>query len=372
MRGLAYSSWGEPRDVLRVMEDLPDAAVEHEEDVLVRVHAASINPADVKHMEGGLAAITSRPFPIKPGFDFSGVVVAKGARVGDRIQVGDEVCGMTRALRTGTTCELIAVNEYVVSKKPAGVPHVKAAAVPLAAITAAQCLQRGGLEPRAPAAAGGADGPRVFVTGGPGGVGTFVIQLAKKMFGASRVVTTASTPDKAELCRRLGADQVVDYRTSKFEQVLKDERFDVCVDCTGEASRMVRLTRSGGAVVSITAHPTKQCLVRWLDAMGPVPGVRVLAVARFAIVHLPEWLLDGATGAAALRRNGVDFDHVITLPSRDALDPILALVASGDVDVVVDGVFPLDRGVDAYVRSASGKAVGKVVVELVPSAKPAA
>ena len=141
----------------------------------------------------------------------------KGSGVSDRLNVGDEVFGMVRGLRTGTTAEFVAVMKYVVSKKPSTLTHVQAAGVPLAAITAYQCLLKAGLQ--YPPSENSTE-KSVFVTGGPGGVGTFVIQIAKKMFKVGQVVTTASS-SKAEICKNIGADRVIDYKTEHFWETLE-------------------------------------------------------------------------------------------------------------------------------------------------------
>lgn len=367
MRGIVYRSFGEPSKVLEYSESIEPARIEHPNDVLVRVSHASINPADYKQMSGDTRALMHRPLPIKPGFDFSGVVVEKGAAVSDRIAVGAEVCGMIRGLRTGSTCELLAVNEEVVSVKPPNVPHQFAGGVPLAALTAFQCLRKAGL-PYPPATSGPKMDPSVFVTGGPGGVGTFVIQIAKRMFGAKRIVTTASGGSKAELCKRLGADHCVDYRTSKFWEELAKERFDACIDCTGEAKKMLALCKDGGGLMSITACPTQSCLIEWVNNMGPTPGINIHSPVKLVLTRAPAWVVEVATGAHWLKRNGrgVVFDHVITNSNHAELDEILKVVAAGKIEVIVDKVYPLKEGVDAYLRSASGKAVGKVIVRVEP------
>src|SRR5688572_15124276 len=108
MKACYYESWGQAEKVLK-MGTLDVPKLQGPNDVLVKVHAASINPADYKQMEGELRPLLNRPFPIKPGFDFSGTIIEKGEGV-SRFQVGDEVYGMIRGLRTGTTSEYIAVD----------------------------------------------------------------------------------------------------------------------------------------------------------------------------------------------------------------------------------------------------------------------
>ena len=112
------------------------------------------------------------------------------------------------------------------------------------------------------------NGPRVLVTGGAGGVGSVAIQIAQSLFGASFIATTASAGVKSELCSELGADVVVDYRSSNFEEVLQAGSFDAILDCTAEASRCVSLLKAGGSLVSILKNESVGMLRKWLRVSG--------------------------------------------------------------------------------------------------------
>lgn len=363
MKACYYDSWGTADKVLKLGQ-VPVPKLVAVTDVLVKIHAASINPADYKQCEGGMKAIVYRPFPILPGFDFSGVIIEKGTAVGDRLQVGDEVFGMIRGLRTGTTAEFILVDEHVVSKKPAEITHLQAAGVPLAAITAFQCLLKAGLK-YPPSADSGSKS--VFLTGGPGGVGTFLIQMAKVMFKVGRVVTTASA-GKVELCKSLGADEVIDYKTQKFWEALKTEKFDVCVDCSGETSQMVNLVKPGGGLSTILTNITGEMLREWLAALGPNPGIVPAAPVKHGINRIPTSVLNVFTGAWWIHHrlpSGASFHSVITIPGHDTLDLMIDYLKSGKIKVVIDHVYPLDEALKAYEHSMSGKAVGKVIVQVV-------
>lgn len=363
MKACYYESWGKVDKVLK-MGELPKPTLEGPHDVLVKVHCASINPADYKHCEGELRPLLSRPFPIKPGFDFSGVIVEKGEQVSDRLNVGDEVFGMIRGLRTGTTSEFIQVNEAVVSRKPASVSFQHCAGLPLAATTAFQCLEKGLPFPPNEESAS----KSVFCTGGPGGVGTFVIQLAKQMFKVGRVVCTASPGDKTDLCKELGADHVVNYRSENFWECLGEEKFDVCVDCTGESAKMAKIVKENGVISTIISSITKDMLTEWVNHMGPNPGARLYGPVKAGLSFLPApvlGLFSGAMNVTMRLPHGAKFYSLITLPKYEVQDEIIKLVVDGKVRVVVDQVFPLDQAVDAYKRSASGKAVGKVLVEVI-------
>ena len=195
MQACAYNHhYGRIRVTSVPVPDSPAAGM-----VLVRVHAASINPADYKSAAGEQAVLLSFSWPRVVGFDFSGVVESVGDGVED-LHVGDAVFGMIAGLPQagcGTCAELVCVHASVCALKPPAVPHIAAAAVPLVGITAVKAFKSCGLCADS--------GARVLVLGGAGGVGSVAIQLAKSMFGAAFVATTASAGVKADACRRLGA-----------------------------------------------------------------------------------------------------------------------------------------------------------------------
>ena len=285
----------------------------------------------------------------------------------DRLAIGDEVFGMIRGLRTGSTAEVLVVDEYVVSKKPTSLTHIQAAGVPLAAITAFQCLERAGL-PFPPTS----DSPSksVFLTGGPGGVGTFLIQIAKKMFNVGEVIVTASSGEKSDLCKALGADIVVDYKSIDFREALKGKKFDVCVDCSGETSKMIDMVKESGAISTIITNITSEMLQEWLNDLGPNPGITPFRPITGAINVIPHAALNFFTGAWWIKRRlppHARFFSVITISSHHVLDKILPYLESGQIQVVIDQVFSLDNAFQAYFRSMSGKAVGKVIVEVISS-----
>merc|ERR1719316_1736261 len=152
--------------------------------------------------------------------------------------------GLPQADR-GTLAEYVLVESDICARRPPSVPHTGCASVPLVAITAVKMLRACGLKEQPSSTSG----PRVFITGGAGGMGTMAIQIALKMFGASFVATTASPGAKTDLCQRLGATKVVNYREEDFSQTLahsdESELFDAVLDCTGEAARCVPLVKRG-------------------------------------------------------------------------------------------------------------------------------
>ena len=180
-----------------------------EHEVLAEIHAASINPVDFKIRDGNLKLLLKYKMPLILGNDFSGVITKVGAKV-TRFKVGDEIYGRPRESSIGTFAEYISVHENDIALKPKNLNFEEAASIPLVGLTSYQALhdilqlQKG---------------QKILIQAGAGGVGTFAIQLAKLM-GAT-VATTASEAG-TDLVKSLGADEIINYKTEKFEEILKD------------------------------------------------------------------------------------------------------------------------------------------------------
>ncbi|CAK9145814.1 unnamed protein product [Ilex paraguariensis] len=191
--------------------------------LLVQVKASALNPIDFKLRQQPIVPID---FPVIPGCDMAGVVVVKGGDV-SRFDIGDEVYGNIQDFtaegkmrQLGTLAEFIVVEENLVAAKPKNVSFEEAASLPLAVQTAVEGFKIVGFR----------EGQTVFVVGGAGGVGTLVVQLAKQMYGASVVAATTST-SKVEFVKSLGADKVVDYNKTRYEEV--EEKYDLVYDTIG-------------------------------------------------------------------------------------------------------------------------------------------
>ncbi|MBB6080928.1 NADPH:quinone reductase-like Zn-dependent oxidoreductase [Streptomyces paradoxus] len=220
--------------------EVPDPEV-GADDVLVRIHAASVNPLDRMIRDGELKAILPYRLPVVLGNDLAGIVVEVGAAV-TRFAVGDEVFARPDKDRIGTFAELIAVHQDDVAIKPATLTMAEAAS-PLVALTSWQALvERANIQP----------GQRVLVHAGSGGLGTIAIQLAKHL--GAHVATTTSTAN-VDLVKRLGADVVVDYRKQAFETVLHD--YDVVLDSLGGETllKSLNVLKPGGQVISVSGPP---------------------------------------------------------------------------------------------------------------------
>ncbi len=216
--------------------DLPDP-VAGPGQIVVDTVAASINGADPKVAAGDYK---QTKFPLVLGRDFSGVVTALGAGVED-LRVGDEVFGVLEAGRDGTYCEKIAVGAAIVAKKPAGLSHVDAAALALTGLTAL-CSVEDTLKLKS--------GETILIQGGAGGVASFAIQLAKHL--GARVITTASTANLPYV-RNIGADEVIDYKTTDFTKVVKN--CDAVFDTVGGdvATRSFAVLKPGGRAAFIAS-----------------------------------------------------------------------------------------------------------------------
>ncbi|KAJ4824508.1 hypothetical protein Tsubulata_031589, partial [Turnera subulata] len=256
MKGWVYSEYGKSSDISRLESDVAVPEVKDDQ-VLIKVVAASLNPVDYKRMLG-LFKTSDAPFPTVPGYDVAGVVVKVGSQV-KNLKVGDEVYGdinehAFKPKQYGSLAEYTAVEEKLLSIKPKNLSFVEAASLPLAVETAHEGLERAGLSP----------GKSVLVLGGAGGVGTLVIQLAKHVFGASRVAATTSTA-KLELLKSLGADLAIDYTKQNVEDL--PEKFDVVFDTCDTALKAVK---EGGSVAAIIGQVTPPAFLFLVTSNGSV------------------------------------------------------------------------------------------------------
>ncbi len=308
MKAVRIHEYGDP-DVLRY-EDAPRPVVKPDE-VLIRVHAAGVNPVDWKVRAGHAKNILNYSFPFIPGWDVSGVVQSTGLDT-SRLKAGDEVYSRPDLARDGAYAEYIAVRESEVALKPKSLDHVHAAAVPLAALTAWQALFD---------AAKIQAGQTLLIHGAAGGVGTFAVQLAK--LKGARVIGTASKKNH-EFLRSLGADETVDYTTTRFEDVVHG--VDAVLDTiTGETmERSWQVLKKDGILVSILQPPS------------------------------PE-------KAAA---HGVRCAHTFVQPSVPQLNEITKLIDAGKLKVIIEKVFPLWEARAAHELSATGHVRGKIVLRV--------
>lgn len=321
------------QDVLR-LGDMPTPEM-GDDDVLIEVHTAGLNLLDSKIRTGEFKAILPYTLPIALGHDVAGVVVRVGRKV-SQFKQGDAVYSRVPDGRIGTLAEFIAVKAQDVALKPANLSMVEAASIPLVGLTAWQALvERAGI----------GKGSKVFIHAGSGGVGTFAIQLAKSL-GAT-VATTASASSK-DLLTALGADVVIDYRKEAFEKAIAG--YDVVLNSLdGETlEKSLDVLKPGGQLISIS---------------GPPDG-------SFAKQQRLNWVLQMVMGllSAGIRRKAkarqIAYSFLFMKADGAQLREITRLLEAGTIKPVIDRVFPFEAVNEALGYIETGRAKGKVVVQL--------
>ena len=309
MKSVCIYSYGDP-SVLKYQ----DAPQPHprEGEVLVRVHAAGINPVDWKIREGHLKEMLHHTFPLVLGWDVSGVVEALGSGV-SRLKLGDEVFSRPDISRDGAYAEFIVIKESEVALKPTTIDHIHAAALPLAGLTAWQTLfDAGGL----------VAGQRALIHAGAGGVGHLAVQLAK--WKGAEVITTASAHNH-DFLRKLGADQIVDYKTVRFEEAVKP--VDIVLDTMGGdiQERSWKVLKPGGILISIVSPPPSEIAAK----------------------------------------HGVRQAFVFIQPNAAQLAEIAKLVDTEKLKAIVETVLPLSDATRAQELSERGHTRGKIVLRVI-------
>jgi alcohol dehydrogenase len=306
-----------------------------EDDVMIQIHAAGVNPLDSKIRDGAFKLILPYRLPLILGNDLAGVVARVGSRV-RRFRPGDEVYARPPKDRIGTFAEFIAIKEDAVALKPKALSMEEAASIPLVGLTAWQALvERGQLK----------KGQKVLVHAGSGGVGTFAIQLAKHL--GAIVATTASAPN-AGLMKQLGADIVIDYRKDDFAATLKD--FDVVLDTQGgnTLERSLRVLRPGGKLIGIAGPPDP-------DFAAQIGASWFLKTAmRFLSYRIRK----------AAKRRDVNYSFLFMRADGDQLGQIASLVEAGAIRPVIDRVFAFESTREALAYVETGRAKGKVVIRI--------
>jgi NADPH:quinone reductase-like Zn-dependent oxidoreductase len=292
MKAAYIEKFGGP-DVLQY-GDLPDPVAAPDE-VIVDVHAASINAADWKFRAGEYARHAQVKFPQIPGRDFSGVVGGVGTAAD--LKVGDAVFGVLEAGKEGTYCEKIAIRAAVVAKKPEKLPHVEAAALALTGLTAIDSIE-GTLKLQR--------GETILIQGGAGGVAGFAIQFAKYL--GARVITTTSAPN-LDYVRGLGADEVIDYNAQDFTKVVKgcDAVFDTVGGEVAEKSFAVLKPGGRAAFIASGAQAPKPSRTDVTALRPPVPRSRkamerVAQLFEAGAIQTPEIKLFRLSQAAEAHR----------------------------------------------------------------------
>lgn len=308
-----------------------------EHDVLVRTVAAGVNELDEKIRTGEFRQILPYSFPLTLGHDVAGTVIRVGSRV-DAFAPGDVVYARPRDGRIGTYAEMIAIDESDVALAPTSISAVEAASLPLVALTAWQVLvERGNVQP----------GQKVLIHGGSGGVGTIAIQLAKHL--GAHVATTVSAAN-ADFVRELGADEVIDYRTQSFEDILHG--YDLVLDSVGgeNLEKSLRVLKSGGKAIGIAGPPD--------PAFAKKAGLN--PVLRLVIAGLSRKIRKRA------RALGISYEFLLMSASGEQLRHIAALVDQGVLRPVVGDVLAFDDKPRALADLSSRSIRGKAVIAIDP------
>jgi NADPH:quinone reductase-like Zn-dependent oxidoreductase len=328
MKAIVQEGYGAPERVLKLEEvDRPPVG---DDDVLIRVRATSVNTPDWITVTGlpyllRLKSGLRRPSTPVRGTDVAGVVEAVGKNVAD-LEPGDEVFGSSWAdtLATpGTFAELTVVRTSKLIKKPVGLTFEEAAASVMSGLTALIAIRDLGRV---------GEGTQVLINGASGGVGTFAVQIAKAL-GAE--VTGVCSTSNLELVRSLGADPAIDYTEEDFTR--GEQRYDVILD-------------------NVMNHP-------------PSATARVLTPTGMLIANSIGnrggfWAgLPRLARAAVMGRGSTDVQFLVTLVvNRENLEALAALLESGDVKVVIDKLYPLNKTADAVAHMLGHHATGKVVI----------
>ena len=287
-----------------------------EDQILVRVIAAGVNPVDGLIRSGMFAKHEKATFPMILGADIAGVVEKTGSKV-TKFKAGDPVFAYASLKSGGAYAEYALTTEREAAPKPKVLTYVEAAAVPVVALTAWQALID---------IAKLSAGQTVLIHGGSGGVGTFAIQIAKAR--GARVIATASTANQ-DLLKQLGADVAIDYTKQKFEDVAKD--VDVVLDSIGKdtLARSYGVVRKGGFIVSLVARPDR----------------------------------------AELDKRGIRGAALSVEPNSDELAEIGKLIDEGKIKVIVSQTFPLSEAIKAQEQVATGHTRGKIVLKIADEPK---
>lgn len=313
--------------------DMPVLNIKDDE-CLVEIHAASVNPVDIKIRRGDMKRLFKIHFPHIMGHDIAGKVVKVGSKVSS-FKVGDEVYALLNVDKSGAFAEFAPVQEKHLALKPKNLTFAEAASLPLVGLTVYQALVD---------VAQAKKGQSLFVKAGSGGIGTFAIQFAKTL--NLKVATTTSTGN-VDWVKGLGADDVIDYKTQQFEKVLKN--YDVVLDSVDndDITRDFSVLKPGGHLISIVGPPDAK--------FAREQGYGVL------IQWFLGWISRKVTRLS--KKTGVRYTFYFVQPSGEHLKIIAKLVEEGKIKPVIDRTFPFEKIPDAFAYFQEGHAKGKVVIQ---------
>jgi len=332
MRAFLLGGYGAISDNVRLGE-IP-GPVAGPGEILIGIHAASLNPIDFKLVNGALKRISKYQLPRPFGFDASGIVLAVGAGA-SQFKPGDAVYARASRDTIGSFAEQIALAGKFVALKPTGISHAEAAALPLVGLTTLQGFER----------AGARAGQRILIHAGSGGVGTFAVQYARHL---GLHVTSTTSSKNADFVKSLGADRVIAYDRENYLELGGD--YDIVYDTLGGAFTIdaFKVVKRGGTVISLSGPPDRDFARR--ESAG-------------WLVRIAVWLM-GRKVYAAAERAGAAHCWFLTESNGAQLREIAALVDRGAIKPVIDREFAFEQLPEALTYLEAGRARGKVVLKV--------
>ena len=330
MKIIQHISYGE------ISESIAFSEIEkptiNEDEVLIESFAASVNPLDIKVVNGKLKGLGKYTLPATMGYDVSGKIVEKGENVSN-FNIGDEVYAYVD--KQGSFAEFVAIKGNIVSIKPENTSFEEAASLPLVSLTAAQVLKRGKLK----------SGESILIHAGSGGVGSLAIQLAKAK--GAYVYTTTSTVN-LEWVKALGADRVIDYKTEDYKTIVKD--VDMVLDTLGNeyTEDAFKVIKKGGSVISLVGPVDKETANRMKF--------------NFFIKLFLAWKRRKLTKQIKLK--SAYYSLLFMRANVKQLNDVTNLVETGKIKASIDKIFSFKDAINAVLYVDKGRTKGKVVIKI--------
>lgn len=307
----------------------------NEYDVLVEVHASSVNLLDSKIRNGEFKFILPYKTPLILGHDVAGIVIKTGSKV-KKFKIGDEVYSRPSADKIGTFAEFVSVNENDLALKPGNLTMEQAASIPLIGLTVWQAfVEKANLQ----------KGQKVFIQAGSGGVGTFAIQMAKHL--GAFVATTTSVAN-FELVKSLGADIVIDYKKDDFETILKDYDLVLNSQDAKTLEKSLKVLKPEGQIISISGPPDPTF------------------AKQFNLNVLLKLILTFISGdiRKKAKQHHVNYTFLFMRANGEQLSRITGLLESGTIKPVIDKIFPFEQTNEAISYVEKGRSKGKVIIKV--------
>ena len=330
MKAIQHISYGEISESITISEI--EKPTINKDEVLIEVFAASVNPLDIKVVNGKFKGLGSYTFPTTMGHDVSGKIIEIGENVAN-FNIGDDVYAYLD--KQGAFADYVSVKQNIVSIKPKNTTFEEAASLPLVSLTASQVLKRGKLQ----------SDETILIHAGSGGVGSSAIQLAKAK--GAYVYTTTST-DNVEWLKALGADRVIDYKTEDYKTIVKD--VDMVLDTLGNqyTEDAFKVLKKGGKVITLVGPVDKETANR----------MKLNTFARFYLA----WKRRKITKQAKLK--SAYYSLLLMRANKNQLNEVTNLVEIGKIKTNIDKVFTLKETKNALLYVDKGRTKGKVVIKM--------